>query len=98
MNAMTINLLEDVCPVTEFRAEINSMLKKTKTTHRPIILTQHGKVTSVVLDISDYQRIVEQNELASDLRIAQQQFIDGKTSTTAQAKERIMKRYANVQS
>jgi antitoxin YefM len=92
----TIDLVEDICPITEFRSEINTMIQKTKETHRPIILTQHGKSTAVVVDIADYQRMVEKSELAQDIAIAEKQFKEGKTYTTAQAKARIMKRFANV--
>lgn len=96
MLAKTIDYIDDICPVTEFRSDINAMIQRTKTTHRPIILTQHGKSTAVVVDIADYQRMVEKTELAEDIRIAKQQIKEGKTYTTAQAKERIMKRFKNA--
>lgn len=96
MIAKTIDYVEDICPVTEFRSDINAMLQKTKQTHRPIILTQHGKSTAVVVDIADYQRMVEKAELAEDIRIAKEQIKEGKVYTTAQARERIMKRFNNA--
>ncbi len=96
MIAKTIDYVEDICPVTEFRSDINAMLQKTKQTHRPIILTQHGKSTAVVVDIADYQRMVEKAELAEDIRIAKKQIKEGKVYTTAQARERIMKRFNNA--
>jgi len=96
MIARTIDLVEDICPITEFRSDINSMIQRTKETHRPIILTQHGKSTAVVVDIMDYQRMVEKAELAQDVAIAEQQFKDGKTFTTTQAKARILKRISGV--
>ena len=54
------------------------------------------KSTAVVIDIADYQRMVEKAELAEDIRIAKQQIKEGKVYTTAQAKERIMKRFKNA--
>ncbi len=72
------------------------MIQRTKKTHRPIILTQHGKSTAVVVDIADYQKMIEKSELAQDIAIAEKQFKDGKIYTTAQAKSRIMKRFANA--
>ena len=53
------NLAEDICSVTDFRSDIPKMLDKTKTTHRPIILTQHGKSSAVVMNIHDYQELIE---------------------------------------
>jgi len=40
MSYNQVNLAEDICPVSEFRADINTVLQKTKTTHRPIVLTE----------------------------------------------------------
>ena len=96
MHMTTIDYINDICPVTEFRSDINAMIQRTKQTHRPIVLTQHGKSTAVVIDIADYQRMVEKAELAEDIRIAKQQIKEGKVYTTAQAKERIMKRFKNA--
>ncbi len=96
MNTTNIDYVKDICPVTEFRSDINAMIQRTKSTHRPIVLTQHGKSTAVVIDIADYQRMVEKAELAEDIRIAKQQIKEGKFYTTAQAKERIMKRFKNA--
>ena len=33
------NLVEDICPVSEFRADINKFIAKTRETHRQIVLT-----------------------------------------------------------
>ncbi len=96
MLLQTINLAEDICPVSEFRSDINSMLQKTKSTHRPIVLTQHGKTTAVVIDIEDYQRLLDQAELFEDLKIARNEIKTGKKYTTTQAKKRLMNRFKNV--
>ena len=91
-----INLVEDFCPVSEFRADINTMIKKTKSTHRPIVLTQHGKTSAVVMDIGDYQRLVYEKQLFDDVNIARQQVKDGKTHTTTDMRSILKKRYANA--
>ena len=96
MSYAQINLAEDICPVSEFRSDINTVLQKTKSTHRPIVLTQHGKSTAVLIDINDYQNLVYERELLEDIRIGIKQAREGKVLTTKQAKERIMKRFSNV--
>ncbi len=92
----TINLVEDVCPVSEFRADINSMIQKTKTTHRPIVLTQHGKTSAVVMDINDYQRLVYEKQLIDDVNLARRQAKDGNVHTTSELRASLKKRYANA--
>ena len=58
MSFAKINLAEDICPISEFRTEVNAVLQRAKSTHRPIVLTQHGKSTAVLLDINDYQDLI----------------------------------------
>jgi antitoxin YefM len=96
MRYTQINLAEDICPVSEFRADINSILQKTKSTHRPIVLTQHGKSTAVLMDINDYQSLLYERELLEEIRIGLKQADEGKVCSTTKAKERIMKRFQHA--
>lgn len=96
MSFNSINLADDICPVSEFRADINSVLQKTKSTHRPIVLTQHGKSTAILMDINDYQNLLYERELLEEIRIGIKQADEGKTYTTKQARERVMKRLQNA--
>ncbi len=91
-----IDLSSDICPVSEFRADINTMIQKTKSTHRPIILTQHGKTSAVVMDINDYQRLIYEKQLLEDIRISKDQISKGQVITTAELKSRLKKRFGNV--
>ena len=59
----SINLEEDIRPLSEFRANTASMVKHVKKTGRPLVLTQHGKSTVVLLDVSHYQSMVSNIEL-----------------------------------
>lgn len=98
MSFSQINLADDICPVSEFRADVNSILKRTKSTHRPIVLTQHGKSTAVLMDINDYQSLVYERELLEEIRIGLKQIEEGRTFTTKQARERLLKRFEHVES
>jgi antitoxin YefM len=61
----SINLEEDIRPLSEFRANTASLVKQVKKTGRPLVLTQHGKSTVVLLDVSHYQSMVSNIELYS---------------------------------
>jgi len=91
-----INYVDDICPVSEFRADINSMIQKTKSTHRPIVLTQNGKTTAVVIEINDYQRLLYEKQLFEDMRIAEEQVKAGKVLTTKQMRSKLKERFPNV--
>ncbi|MCX6177821.1 MAG: type II toxin-antitoxin system Phd/YefM family antitoxin [Chlorobiales bacterium] len=54
----SINFEEDIRPLSEFRANTASMVKQIKKTGRPLVLTQHGKSTVVLLDVGHYQSLV----------------------------------------
>jgi len=89
-----IDLAKDVYPITTFRANINSLVKQIKTTHRPLALTQHGKVELMIMDINEYQRLVYDKELRADVLEAQEQAKQGKVCTTAELKAKLKARYA----
>ncbi|WP_076791371.1 type II toxin-antitoxin system Phd/YefM family antitoxin [Chlorobium sp. KB01] len=58
----SINLEEDIRPLSEFRANTASLVKLVKKTGRPLVLTQHGKSTVVLLDVRQYQSMVSSIE------------------------------------
>lgn len=39
----SINIVEDIKPLSEFRANTATLVKHIKKTGRPLVLTQHGK-------------------------------------------------------
>ena len=49
-------LSEDVISFTECRGKLGEYMEKTRRTHRPIIVTQNGRPTSVLLNIVDWEQ------------------------------------------
>ncbi|MCK4447159.1 MAG: type II toxin-antitoxin system Phd/YefM family antitoxin [Candidatus Marinimicrobia bacterium] len=88
-----INLENDIKPLSEFRANAASFLKQVKETKRPLILTQHGKSSAVLVDVAEYQAIIEKLDLLQELQVAERQIAEGKYFTNDQVKERLMARY-----
>jgi prevent-host-death family protein len=64
----SINLEEDIRPLSEFRANTASLVKLVKKTGRPLVLTQHGKSTVVLLDVRQYQSMISSIELSESIR------------------------------
>lgn len=92
----TLNLAEDLCAVSEFRANINSMLQKTKDTHRPIVLTERGKSAAVVMSVNDYQDLVYEKELLEDVRLSEAHIKKGDFYSTAEVKKLLANRYGRA--
>ncbi|NTU93380.1 MAG: type II toxin-antitoxin system Phd/YefM family antitoxin [Chlorobiaceae bacterium] len=53
-----IDLENDIRPLSEFRANTASLVRQVKKTGRPLVLTQHGKSTVVLLDVRHYQELI----------------------------------------
>lgn len=68
---------KDIQPLSEFRANAASMIEKIKTEHRPLVITQHGKNSAVLLDVSDYEQMIDTIELLQEINQARQEIEDG---------------------
>jgi len=89
-----INYENDIKPLTEFRSNAASFVKQVKESKRPLVLTQHGKSTVVLIDVAEYQSIIEKLELLQDIQVSEQQIIDGKYLTNTEVEERLSARYS----
>lgn len=61
-----IDLENDIRPLSEFRANTASLVRQVKKSGRPLVLTQHGKSTVVLLDVRHYQSLVAAVERLAD--------------------------------
>jgi len=82
----TLNVEEDIRPLSEFRADAAGLLAQVRRTKRALVLTQRGHTSAVVLDPSEYQRLVNELELLRDLHTAAQQLDRGEGSPHQSAK------------
>ena len=94
-------LSEDVISFTECRGKLGEYFEKTRSTHRPIIVTQNGKPTSVLVSITDWepvmskweseQRIAEQ--VLEDFRISEEQFARGECHSNEEVFDMMRKEF-----
>ncbi|MBZ0137491.1 MAG: type II toxin-antitoxin system Phd/YefM family antitoxin [Planctomycetes bacterium] len=54
----------DVVPLSELRANLAELLKQTQETGRPIVITQHGRGSAVLISADDYSKLLDQLEYA----------------------------------
>lgn len=55
-------LEDDIKPLSEFRANVAGFLGQLHRTKRPIVITQHGKSAAVLMDVSEYERLLDRLE------------------------------------
>ena len=90
--ASTPKLSRDIQPLSEFRANTARFVKQVQKTGRPLVLTQHGRGAAVLLDIHEYERLVDRAELVEDVRSAEQQLSRGLGVEHSIAKKEVRKR------
>ena len=83
---------DDVRPLSEFRANAASFVRQLKGTKRPVILTVHGRSAAVLLDVAEYETLLDQVELLQDVRTAEAELKSGRSVTHSRARERVMAR------
>jgi len=88
-----IKLDRDIRPVSEFRANAAELIEHVKSSGRPLVLTQRGHSAAIVLDVVEYERMVEEIELLSDVRTAVAQIESGHGISNREAKAELRKRF-----
>jgi prevent-host-death family protein len=89
-----LRIATDIKPVSDFRANAAGMIEQVKSSGRPLVLTQRGESTAVLLDVAVYAELIEELELLSDVRTAMKQIDDGLGLSNRAAKAELMKRFA----
>jgi prevent-host-death family protein len=86
------SLVKDIKPVSEFRANAAALIERVRDTGRPLVLTQRGHSAAVVLDVEEYENLLEEVELLRDIQLAQKQLEGGKGISNRMAKAEIRRR------
>ncbi len=87
-----IRFSRDIRSLTEFRANAAAFIQQVRQSRRPLVLTQHGRSAAVLLDVEEYERLVERAELLDDVAEAEQQLQRGEGMEHQQAKARALAR------
>ncbi len=87
-----IKLNTDIRPLSDFRANVASIIEDLKKTKRPIVITQHGKSAAVMLDVTEYETLLEKIELLTDIQIAETQLHNGQGVPHKEAKQKVLER------
>jgi prevent-host-death family protein len=86
-----IQLNEDIKPLSEFRSKVRSYIDKVRKTKRPLVVTQHGKSAAVILDVDEYESMLNKIELLQDIQLAEKQIKEGKGVNHEDARAQVLK-------
>ena len=59
---------QDIQSLSTFRANVASFVDQVRSTHRPLILTQHGRSAAVLMGAADYEDLIEELEVLRDTK------------------------------
>ena len=62
-----INLNKDVRPLSEFRAKAASLVKQVHDTRRPLVITHRGRSAAVLLDVDEYENLIDRIETLQEI-------------------------------
>ena len=96
MATARIELDQDIQPLSEFRKHAADFIDRIKKQKRSIVLTQHGKSAAVLVDVSEYQSMVDKIDLMEELIEAERQIVKEDVVSHEEAKNRLKKTWARV--
>ena len=87
-----IDLEQDIQPLSTFRSKISYFFNKVKKTKRPLIITQNGKSSAILLDVAEYQSLIDKIEILEDIKLAEEQISSAKGISHSKVKRIFAKR------
>jgi antitoxin YefM len=72
-----IRLDQDVRSLSEFRAGMSTFIQQVTEFGRPLLLTQNGRGVAVVLDVREFEGLLERMQLLDDLARGLADIADG---------------------
>jgi prevent-host-death family protein len=68
MARRAFDLTEDIQPASDLQTQAEGLLRKVRDTGRPVVLTQEGEETAVLVDIQTYQSLLDELDLLRDVQ------------------------------
>jgi prevent-host-death family protein len=79
-----MDLVEDVVLISDLRTKAAQIIERIHQTGRPILVTQHGRSTAVLLDVAEYQRQQRRMALLEQIALSKRDVAAGRVYTQEQ--------------
>ena len=86
-----IDVAEDLVPIGEFKTHASKLLRRLHETGRPMVITQNGKASAVVLTPQEFEQLGYQHYVRQKID-AGSRSAEGKTYSVQQVSRRLKKR------
>ncbi len=54
-----LHISEDILPLARFKTQASEVLRRLRTDQRPVVITQNGKPTAVIITPEEFDRLTE---------------------------------------
>jgi prevent-host-death family protein len=85
-----ISFAQDIQPLSSFRSNVAGFIKQVQSTHRPLVITSHGRSSAVLLDVNNYEALMERLDLLQDVHTAELQLAAGEGMPHDEALEKVL--------
>ncbi len=85
-------LTQDIQPLAVFRAKVSAFVEQVGKTHRPLVITQHGKSAAVLLNVEEYEMLLEKLDLLQDVYHAEKQIEGGEGILHDAARKQLLRK------
>ena len=90
---MKLSLKEDINSLSFFKSNFSKVLRKVKTTRRPIVITQNGKSTGVFMDIDTWEKHIKKLNLLKMVNEGETSLINEKSYSIQEVENYFKKKY-----
>ena len=59
--------IPEIIPVSDLRHDVAKVLKRVKETREPLVITQRGRASAVILNVKEYERTMYERDLLLSL-------------------------------
>ncbi|EPJ44994.1 MAG: prevent-host-death family protein [Osedax symbiont Rs1] len=77
--------------VTTLKRQATKLLAELHETKEPILITEHGQPSAYLLDVDDYELMIERMKILEGIAKGEEAIRDGRTMGMQQAKEKMRK-------
>ncbi len=85
----TMRLADDVVTFSTFRKTMSECFNRNSRTRRPLLITQNGVASKVVIDVADFDNIRETLELIDDVWSSEKELDAGQGISHAKLKRQV---------
>ncbi len=92
--AIELHVADDIVPINELKAHLSERIRELRTRRRPLVVTQNGKATAVLLSPEEFDRLASQDRFVAAVEDGMKQADAGKVVSHDEAMRVLEERFA----